>query len=54
MANVCMTGKQAVREHKKLVGVLKRGDKKELSEEAKDQAKELRQYRKTARKSPRR
>jgi hypothetical protein len=45
-----MTGKQAVNEHAKLVRILRTGSKKELSSEAKDQAGELKQYRKTARK----
>lgn len=49
MANVVMTGKQAVAEHEKLVGVLRRGNKKELQAEAKDQAGELKEYRKKAR-----
>ena len=53
MANICMTGKQAVAEHKKLVRVLKTGTEKELSAEAKDQSGELRGYRKKARKSSR-
>jgi hypothetical protein len=53
MANICMTGKQAVKEHKKLVRVLKTGTEKELKSEARDQAGELREYRKKARKSNR-
>ena len=48
MANVVMAGKQAVREHEHLVKVLRTGTRKELRAEAKDQAGELREYRKTA------
>lgn len=49
MANICMTGKRAVNEHKKLVRVLRTGSEKELGDEAKDQAGELKGYRKKAR-----
>jgi hypothetical protein len=53
MADVCMSGKKAVSEHKNLVQVLRSGNKKELKAEARDQSKELKSYRKTARKSGR-
>jgi hypothetical protein len=46
MANICMTKKDAVDEHKKLVRVLRTGNKKELSAEATDQARELKGDRK--------
>lgn len=42
---ICMTKKQAVDEHKKLVKVLKKGKKKALKKEAKKQTKELKEYR---------
>ena len=46
MANICMTKGDAVREHTKLVRVLRTGSDKELKSEARDQAGELRGYRK--------
>lgn len=38
-----MSKKDFVKEHKKLVSVLRRGKRSELSAEAKDQSKELKQ-----------
>ena len=53
MANICMTKKSAVREHEKLVKVLRSGKREELSKEAKEQSSELAQYRKKDRKPSR-
>jgi hypothetical protein len=54
MPNICMTKKDAVQEHEKLVKVLRSGGKRALKAEAKDQAGELSKYRaKKDRKAPR-
>jgi hypothetical protein len=54
MPNVCMTKKSAVKEHSHLVKVLRAGGKEERDKEARDQASELKSYRKSGRKSSRR
>lgn len=46
MSKICMTARQAVNEHRKLVKVLKHGTRKSLNEEAEEQGAELKQYRK--------
>lgn len=44
MKKICMTKKQAVKEHKQLVKTLKKPTKKKLKKEAKKQTKELKEY----------
>jgi hypothetical protein len=48
MADVVIPGKQAVREHEHLLKVLRSGGQKVRAKEAVGQAKELKEYRETA------
>lgn len=52
--NVCMTARTAVKEHAKLVHVLRRGTKQEREDEAKEQGRELVAYRRKGRSKSRR
>jgi hypothetical protein len=51
--DVVMTRKDAIDEHSKLVRVLRSGSKKDLASEARDQARELKKYRRGSSRSGR-
>lgn len=53
-STVSMPRKEAIKEHARLVGVLRTGSARQREAEAEDQAKELKGYRSGARKKERR